>query len=285
MGILITGVNGFIGHYLANKFLSKNIEVYGVYRNNIPQIRNKNFFKVNINNKNFSIPKNISTIFHLAAESPGKYNNKNFIKNNLEITKKILKYCKDKNIKKIFYFSSIVVYEQFNKKKKILNEDMKKIKPKSSYARSKIICENFVKKQTEKNLKIIILRLPAIVAKDSIYSSFNNIKKKIENNNFIKIINPNDKFNGILHIKDLVRIVFRLYKKNKLKKFNLINLGSKYPLLFKNVIFYMSVLLKKKLIYNFTDNNNTNIISTKKINELRIPVPSTKQTIRKFILE
>ena len=134
-------------------------------------------------------------------------------------------------------------------------------------------------------LKIIILRLPAIVAKDSIYSSFNNIKKKIENNNFIKIINPNDKFNGILHIKDLVRIVFRLYKKNKLKKFNLINLGSKYPLLFKNVIFYMSVLLKKKLIYNFTDNNNTNIISTKKINELRIPVPSTKQTIRKFILE
>ena len=78
MGILITGVNGFIGHYLANKFLSKNIEVYGVYRNNIPQIRNKNFFKVNINNKNFSIPKNISTIFHLAAESPGKYNNKNF---------------------------------------------------------------------------------------------------------------------------------------------------------------------------------------------------------------
>ena len=149
MGILITGVNGFIGHYLANKFLSKNIEVYGVYRNNIPQIRNKNFFKVNINNKNFSIPKNISTIFHLAAESPGKYNNKNFIKNNLEITKKILKYCKDKNIKKIFYFSSIVVYEQFNKKKKILNEDMKKIKPKSSYARSKIICENFVKKQTD----------------------------------------------------------------------------------------------------------------------------------------
>ncbi|MDC0215843.1 NAD(P)-dependent oxidoreductase [Candidatus Pelagibacter sp.] len=212
MAILITGVSGFIGRYLAKEFLKKKYKVYGVYRKNKPKIKNKNFrpLKIDLTRK-FIIPNDINSIFHLAADSPENVNSINLINNNIKSTKNLINSVKNIKIKNFYFFSSIAVYEKFKNKRVLLKEKLKNLNPISNYSKSKYLSEKLIIKKIDKTINLLVFRLPAVVAKDSFLSAFYNIKKKIKNNELLTIINPNQKFNGIIHISDLIRIIISIF--------------------------------------------------------------------------
>ena len=285
MAILITGASGFIGKYLAKEFLKINYKVYGSFRKNKPKIKNKNFTSLKINlTKKFTIPKDVNSIFHLAADSPENVNGSKLINNNIKSTKNLIFSMKDKKIKNFYFFSSIAVYERFKNKKILLKESLKNLSPKSNYSKSKYISEKLIIKMIDKKINVLVFRLPAVVAHDSFLSAFYNIKKKIKNNRLLTIMNPNQKFNGIIHVADLIKIIIVIFKKKTQSKLNIINIASQNPEKFKDVIMQMYKLLKKTKKYDLKNHQFTNLISINNLKKFKLKIPTVKQSIKKFIL-
>ena len=162
MKILITGGLGHIGSYLIEnigkiKFVKKIyvIDNFSTSRYcslfNLPKTDKKIYFY----QKDLAAPnelknfKRTDIVINLAsltdAESSLKIKNKVY-KNNLGIFKNILTYCK-KNSSKLIHISSTSVYGE---QKGLVDENCKKLRPKSPYAKVKVIEENILKKNKDK---------------------------------------------------------------------------------------------------------------------------------------
>ena len=162
MKILITGGLGHIGSYLLEnidkiKFIKKIYIIDNLSTNrysslfNLPKTKKKIYFY----QKDLAVPNELinfertDIVINLAsltdAESSLKIKNKVY-KNNLGIFKNILTYCK-KNSSKLIHISSTSVYGE---QKGLVDENCKKLRPKSPYAKVKVIEENILKKNNDK---------------------------------------------------------------------------------------------------------------------------------------
>jgi UDP-2-acetamido-2,6-beta-L-arabino-hexul-4-ose reductase len=135
MNILITGANGFIG------------------KNLLTHIQSKNKFKIIILDKNDSITTfdqkilEADIIFHLAGENRSEFE-KDFIENNTNLTKKIIK-----------------VLEENKKKTKLIFASSTQVTKKNIYGISKRNTEKELIRYKKKNSNVIIYRLPNIFGK------------------------------------------------------------------------------------------------------------------------
>ena len=162
MKILITGGLGHIGSYLLEninkiKFIKKIYVIDNLSTNrycslfNLPKTNKKIYFYQNdlsLKNalKNF---KKVDVVVNLAsltdAEGSLKIKNKIY-KNNLGIFENIIKYCK-KNSSKLIHISSTSVYGE---QRGLIDENCRKLRPKSPYAEIKVKEENILKKNKYK---------------------------------------------------------------------------------------------------------------------------------------
>ena len=162
MKILITGSLGHIGSYLlANinkiKFVKKVYIIDNLATNRycslfyLPKINKKVYFyqkDLSLNNslKNFT---KVDIVVNLASltDAEGSLKiKKEIYRNNLGIFKNVLKYC-EKNSSKLIHISSTSVYGE---QKGLVDENCKKLKPKSPYAEIKVKEERIlVKKKTK----------------------------------------------------------------------------------------------------------------------------------------
>jgi UDP-glucose 4-epimerase len=151
--ILITGASGYIGsclyYFLKNKYNVKSIDK-----------KNNNYFKVNIcdllNSKKIDKilqKEKPDLIVHFAAQSlvDETINKKKYYFNNVVATKNLIVSMKKNNLNNIIFSSTAALYEYKNK---IISEKSK-IKPLSTYAKTKYECEKIIKKS---KLNSVILR-------------------------------------------------------------------------------------------------------------------------------
>ena len=174
MNILITGGFGHLGSILIEKFINnKKIKKIFIIDNFLTQrfcsfikIKKKEkiiFFDDDLNQFLFTkIKKKIDYVIHLAAitnaeKSIGK--EKEVLQNNLNGTKKIVNFCKDKKIHLIFASSTSVYGDQSKIINSTNNQKLSMINPQSPYAQCKIFEENYIKKKLK---KFTILRLGTI---------------------------------------------------------------------------------------------------------------------------
>jgi len=173
MKILITGGLGHIGSYLLENI--KNIKrVKKIYIiDNLSTNRYCSLFNLQKSNKkiyfyqkDLSLPdalknfKKVDIVINLASltDAEGSLKIKNQIyKNNLGIFNNIIKYCKKKSSKLIHISSTSVYGEQ----KGLVNEECKKLKPKSPYAEIKVKEEKILKKNINK-IKFVSYRFGTI---------------------------------------------------------------------------------------------------------------------------
>jgi len=158
MEILITGGLGHIGSYLLEnidkiKFIKKIYIIDNLSTNrycslfNLPKTNKKIYFYQNdLSLKNaLKDFKKVDVVLNLAsltdAEGSLKIKNKIY-RNNLGIFDNILRYCK-KNSSKLIHISSTSVYGE---QRGLVDENCKKLKPKSPYAEIKVKEENILKK-------------------------------------------------------------------------------------------------------------------------------------------
>ncbi len=190
MNILITGADGFLGKnlciYLSNK---KKINIYKFNKKNSYNDLREYIFKSSI-------------IFHLAGENRNK-NNFKFIQNNVNLTKKIIEIINQKKTKTSLIYAST---NQIKKKKNI-------------YTKSKLMAENFLKKNSNKMLLIKVYRFTNIFGKwakpnhNSVVATFcHNISRRKK----IKLSKINEDLEFIF--VDKVMELFQNDVKVKLKK-------------------------------------------------------------------
>ena len=173
MNILITGGFGHLGSALIEKFTNnKKIKKIFIIDNFLTQrfcsfIKVKKekiiFFDEDLNQFSFTkIKTKINYAIHLAAitnaeKSIGK--EKEILQNNLNGTKKVVDFCKDKKIHLIFASSTSVYGDQSKIINSTNNQKLSMINPQSPYAQCKIFEENYIKERIK---KFTILRLGTI---------------------------------------------------------------------------------------------------------------------------
>jgi nucleoside-diphosphate-sugar epimerase len=167
-------------------------------------------------------------------------------------------------------------------KNKIVYENLK---PKNIdlYGLSKRISENKILSFAKDNFFVAtIFRLPGIVGKNSKYNFLSNTLNKIKNNQPTTISNLNDKFNNVVHINNLKKIVYQSIRKEKVSQ--VYNLASTKPIKIKSIINLFYQKLRKDKNYIIQKNKGSSfIISEKKIRQNSYKLYSTKKSIIEFI--
>tara|TARA_B100001540_G_C15764681_1_gene623401 strand:- start:536 stop:1453 length:918 start_codon:yes stop_codon:yes gene_type:complete len=269
MNILICGGSGYLGGLIANSLCNNHNIIVGTRR--LDKIknykRNITFKKVNYNSlKNFNNKnKKIDLIIHLVGMN--KSESINNPKKSLELKRKatlnIIKLSKIYNCK-IFYFSSIQVYENFDKKK-IINEKSK-LNYSNSYAKAHILTEKILLSKLNNLNKVIILRLSSVFgtnilnsSKELIFTLANNFCYQAIKKNNIIVKNPS-LVRNFLPSQILINILNLLISKN-FKRNKIFNLGYKTLTLetLSNIIKERAEkLLSKKCILNLKNKRKKN---------------------------
>ncbi|MDB4594800.1 NAD(P)-dependent oxidoreductase [Candidatus Pelagibacter sp.] len=259
--ILITGSSGFLGNNLSNFFSQNNYKKFKVvasYNSRNPKFKKK-IKTIKLNSKILKKKKkmNFDIVIHCASKTRvNTANNFALYKENIEFLNQIIKKV---NFNYFFFMSSVSVYGLVNDKK---IKESTILGAQDFYGKSKIKCEAILKKFSLKNpdKRIVIFRLPGVVGLNSHSNFISNLKKAFEKNldNKITINNQNDKFNNILHVKDLYFFITKILTIKY--KFNIIVfvLGSKYSIKLKNVVKIFENFYKKKIKLKFNTNKNHN---------------------------
>ena len=152
MNVLITGVAGFIGSKVAQRFISEGHRVIGTDNlsggklENIP--REVEFLNINLieSSSMSKIPKNLDLILHLAGQSSGEISFHNPIEDlnkNTTSCLNLIKYGIENKIKKFIFASSMSVYGDID----CLTSGVKEtaiLEPKSCYGISKLSAERYL---------------------------------------------------------------------------------------------------------------------------------------------
>jgi len=277
--ILVAGASGQVGleliSYLKKKY--KIIATYNKTKKNLFKDKNIKWIKIDFSKKNV-VKSRFEYIINCIAshEFTRKISIKKYVESNILCTKNLVFLGIKKKIKLFINFSTISVYGIVDKK--ILNENYKK-KEQNILGITKLIGENIVKYSS---LNYVNLRLPGIITKtDSIRPWLNKIAFDIKNSKKINLFNLNDKFNSLIDVFELNKIVHLILKKKKIR--SEYNVSASKPIKINNIIKYLKnrfgsssrIIIKKSKTNSF-------LISTKKIKkELNYNAPSANQIIKR----
>lgn len=260
MKVIVTGAAGFIGFNLTKELLKKKIKVIGLDNINnyySPQLKkfrltllkkNKNFkfYKIDISNfkdlkKVLESNKNISIIYHLAAQAGVRYSVINppaYFKSNIIGFFNILECCKFFKIKNLYYASSSSVYGDL--KKFPLDERMN-IHPKNFYALSKKTNEDMAEIYSKLyKFNTIGLRFFTVFGEYGRPDMF--LFKLLDcslNKKIFKLNNYGEHIRDFTYIKDVINIILKLKIKNNFKN-EIYNICSSKPIHLKTMIKYIS---------------------------------------------
>jgi len=155
--ILITGANSYIGTSV-ERWLGKHPEKYFI---NTIEMQSDAWKK-----KNFS---EFDVVFHVAGIAHVSSNPKMedlYYKVNRDLTIETAKKAKAEGIKQFIFMSSIIVYGDSSKDKRVINKDTLP-SPSNYYGMSKLQAEEGINSLEEEYFKVVILRPPMIYGKGS----------------------------------------------------------------------------------------------------------------------
>ena len=180
---VIFGGSGFIGHHLANKLLQLGIKVT-IADIQKPKSLDVDFVYCDVRNPiELGIPYDIDFVYNLAAvhRTPGHESNE-YYETNLSGAINVTEYCRRKNIKFIFFSSSIAVYGDAENE----YSETSTTSPVSHYGRSKrlaeIIHSNWVNGSEDR--KLVICR-PAVIYGIGENGNFTRMARAMRNGFFI----------------------------------------------------------------------------------------------------
>lgn len=202
MRILITGVGGNVGQYLAEKYSRDGIDVIGVYRHNAPKNNQYIIHKADLYTDDLDevIKEDVDVVIHAAACLSGT--TEQLVNDNIIATKRLIEYSLRSKVKTFIYLSSVSVYgdvhEELNLSSPVCNP--------TTYGITKLLSEKIV---TESLIpQKIIIQLPRMLGpyvdlKKSAGSGFLIMTQKLLKNEDIKCNIFDSSYNNYLHVHDL----------------------------------------------------------------------------------
>ena len=270
--ILITGANGYIGnclyHFLKGKFKVVGIDKVSVSKNTIYRCNILNTKKL----EQILYKTKPEIVIHLAAQSlvDETINKEKYYNNNVVATNGLLRAMKKINVKKIIFSSTAAVYKQSSKPLK----ENSKLKPLSTYAKTKLTCEKNILKQKE--IKSVILRFfnvcsalekPCLgelhnpethLVPTIVYKAIYNKKIYIYGNDFPT---PDGTcIRDYIHVKDICSAIEKSVKfllNNK--ESQTVNIGSHKGLSNQEIVNYINKNFKKKINLKYVNRREGDI--------------------------
>ena len=232
--ILITGVAGFIGSKIAEKFINDGFEIIGVDDLSSGKIENipkgLDFIKKDLSDSNIlkSLPKECDLILHLAGQSSGEIsfdNPVNDLNKNTVSTLNLIEYGKRCKVKKFLYASSMSVYG--NVPDKPIPENYI-VKPLSCYGVGKLAAEHYLEVFKEEvpfiNLRMFNVYGPGQDLGNLRQGMVSIFLAQALKDNIIHVKGSLDRFRDFIYIDDVVDIWYE-FALNKTKNISL-NLGT-----------------------------------------------------------
>ena len=220
MKILITGVNGFVGKNIARELVGSGHEIYGIdnlFNSHKDQLNKKiNFLQFDISNKLWRDRLDgimFDAVIHLAAQSSGEVSFEDplyDLDSNVKGTMQVCIFCKENNIKKIIFASSMSVYGEKGGKVSENEQTM----PLSLYGAGKKASEDYLRIFSKLyGIKVIALRLFNIYGNGQNLTNMKQgmasiyLAQAIGNNKSIIVKGALDRFRDLIHINDVVKVI------------------------------------------------------------------------------
>lgn len=125
--VLITGITGFLGPYIAREMLEHGYQVIGISRHK-PQeeIKGVCYLQGSVDNFDFinSVMEKIDFVIHSAAKSTIWGDYRDFYNVNVLGTKSIIEACEFHQIKRLVYVSSPSIYSKFMHQYSVKEDDL-----------------------------------------------------------------------------------------------------------------------------------------------------------------
>ena len=265
MSIFITGVESFLGKFLAKTLLERNINFEG-----IDLIKKNSYTKIyDICNKTLkeNIPKNINTIVHLAAIATSndfKVDPKKSYEVNINGTINLIKSAIHNEIQHIIFASSEWVYgeDKFEKKDEDSIIDFNKLG--SEYALSKALCENILQYYCSiNNINCTILRFGIIYGPRETKKNWSAVESILfnlyEKKEFITV-GSKKTARRFIYVKDVAEGIISSLP---LKGINVLNLTGDELVSLEKIVEIGNEILKTKCKINEKDTNNFNLRDAK----------------------
>ena len=219
--ILVTGHEGVIGTHLIKKLTNCEVITDSINGKRVNLQNNEEVMKI----------ESVDIVIHLAGKTEKNLEWEEYFENNIIGTLNILKYCVEKNIKKIIFVSSYV----YGDPKYLPIDEQHPINPHNLYTKSKFLGEELCKKFSEMyDLNVTVLR-PFNIFTGSINKNnlISNLISSIDSKKMITITNKNSK-RDFLHIDDFIEIILKI--KDIDFKFEVFNAGSGISFSFEQII-------------------------------------------------
>ena len=244
--VLITGINGFVGRHLVKLLKSNNYTISGIGINEMA-VEGINYYNLDLLKKNeilLNIMNECDKVVHLAAILPHNQNKGNFLNVNLNITNNVLESFEKSNAKTFIFLSSMKVY---GKLENIPSDENVELNPKTDYGKSKLACENLIKKFSSKsNKKFIILRSTYLFGpnqnKDFLIPA---ILDQVKLSNKVILQNANLE-RDYIYVKDLCQAIMNSLKCD-FKELEVFNISSSKLVSINYFVKYIANLLNKKV--------------------------------------
>ena len=238
MNILITGVTGFIGKFLASQLLREGHDVYGLdnfYNSSIEDlIPGVNFHKCDISNESwidYFSNCNIDCIIHLAAQSSGEVSFLDPIydvNTNVVGTINVAEYARINKVDRVIFASSMSVYGETQG---LVSEEMQTT-PISFYAAGKKSSEDYLRIFAKQyDINIACLRFFNVYGEGQNLKNLNQgmvsifLAQLIENEEII-VKGGMNRFRDFIYISDLSDILKSFIMTELTKPFDIINVGT-----------------------------------------------------------
>ena len=219
--ILVTGHEGVIGTHLIKKLTNCEVITDSINGKRVNLQNNEEVMKI----------ESVDIVIHLAGKTEKNLEWEEYFENNIIGTLNILKYCVEKNIKKIIFVSSYF----YGDPKYLPIDEQHPINPHNLYTKSKFLGEELCKQFNEMyDLNVTILR-PFNIFTGSMNKNnlISNLISSIDSKKMITITNKNSK-RDFLHIDDFIEIILKI--KDIDFKFEVFNAGSGISFSFEQII-------------------------------------------------
>ena len=234
--ILVTGGAGFIGSNLIENLIKENeITVIDDLSNSagdrfVKEFENRDNFKLITNDINkegaFDSIGKADLVIHFAAnpEVSKGYENPDISFNDINGTKNMLKFLKEKEIKNMIFASSSVVYGE--PESMPIKENQGPYKPISAYGAYKLASEGMITSYSHYyGIKAGIFRFANVVGKNQTHGVILDFINKLKiNPKELTILGDGTQNKSYIHVSDCISAI--MYLNEKIDKTEIINLGN-----------------------------------------------------------
>ena len=237
MRVLVTGVSGFSGSYVARALCRAGHDVVGTHRRESPfmadlaELPGFRSMQAELSAAN-SVPGPFDAVVHIAATSPAPGKSiANIVRDNVVGTMALAEMALRWDSRAFIFFSSLSLYGEIGAG--VVDEQTAIVNP-DAYGSSKHLCE-LALAEISPSLPCLSLRLPGVLGRGAHRNWLSGVAAKLQRGEPVRAFHLASPFNNAVHIDDVARLTVDTVSRS-FDGFDAIVLGARGSLAVREII-------------------------------------------------